>query len=97
VTNIVESRDLLDRYAVGLGCIKIQTAGKSGETGYEASLAGLSDWDRAHQLILTRLRAFRSGMAATAAEVEDIPGNAELLRAILVELKAIRASLAGKA
>ena len=96
VTNIVESRDLLDRYAVNLGSIRIQTAGKSGETGYEASLAGLSDWEEAHQTILARLRGFQGGMKATAAEMEEDSAGSGLLREILAELKAIRISLAEK-
>ncbi|MFH1314354.1 MAG: PH domain-containing protein [Candidatus Eisenbacteria bacterium] len=93
VTNIVEVRDLLDRHAVNLGAIKIQTAGKSGETGYEASLAGLGDWENVHQMVLDRLRGFRGAMKPTASETDADPGSAGLLGEMLDELRAIRASL----
>jgi membrane protein YdbS with pleckstrin-like domain len=95
VTNIVEARDLLDRYAVNLGNIKIQTAGKSGETGYEACLAGLSDWENVHQMVLDRLRGFHGAMKPTASEVDVGPGSEGLLRQIVSELQAIR-KLLGK-
>ena len=93
VTNIVEARDLLDRYAVDLGNIKIQTAGKSGETGYEACLAGLSDWESVHKTVLARLRGFRGAMKPTASETDAGPGSEGLLSEILGELRAIRTSL----
>jgi uncharacterized membrane protein YdbT with pleckstrin-like domain len=93
VTNIVETRDLLDRYAVNLGNIKIQTAGKSGETGYEACLAGLSDWGMVHKTVLDRLRGFRGAMKPTGSESDPDPGSVGLLREMLGELRAIRTSL----
>lgn len=96
VTNIVKARDLLDRYAVNLGSINIQTAGKSGETGYEASLEGLGDWEEAHRMVLERLRGFRGAMKPTAAEVEDSGESENLLRHMLEELKAIRAAVERK-
>jgi uncharacterized membrane protein YdbT with pleckstrin-like domain len=93
MTNIVEARDLLDRYAVNLGNIKIQTAGKSGETGYEACLAGLSDWENVHHMVLDRLRGFRGAMKPTGSEVDADTAPASLLREMLEELRAIRTSL----
>ncbi len=42
VTNIIESRDLIDGFLVNLGSIKIQTASKSGQSCYEVCLGGLS-------------------------------------------------------
>jgi membrane protein YdbS with pleckstrin-like domain len=60
ITNTVVKRDLFDRWIFGLGSVLIQTAGMSGTTGYEENLVGLTDWDAAHEQIVTRLRRFRA-------------------------------------
>jgi membrane protein YdbS with pleckstrin-like domain len=92
ITNIVEERDLIDRYWVNLGSVKIQTAGMSGQAGYEASLDGLEDWGAVNREIQDRLRAFRGPMAPTAAEVEP-GGEQRVFSEILRELRAIRRAL----
>lgn len=90
ITNIVEARDLIDRYWVGLGSIRIQTAGRSGETGYEASLDGLDDWGTINSDIQDRLRAFRGAMSPTAAGIEAPAGRDDVFGKMLAELRAIR-------
>ena len=93
ITNIVEARDLIDRYWFDLGSVRIQTAGMSGQAGYEASLDGLDDWGSVNTAIQERLRAFRGAMSPTAAEVETPAGGEEVLAEMLSELRAIRKAL----
>ncbi len=96
ITNIVEARDLIDRYWVNLGSVKVQTAGMSGTTGYEVSLDGLENWSGVNREIRQRLRAFRGAMVATAAEVDEPAGGEPLLGEILAEVRAIRNALEKK-
>jgi membrane protein YdbS with pleckstrin-like domain len=96
ITNIVEARDLIDRYGVDLGSIRVQTAGMSGTSGYEASLDGLDDWERVNSAIRDRLRSFRGAMSPTAAEAETPAGGEAVLADILSELKAIRDAIETK-
>jgi uncharacterized membrane protein YdbT with pleckstrin-like domain len=95
VTNITVKRDILDRWFFGLGSLHIQTAGMSGQSGAEEKLVGLTNVQEVYEMVVTELRRFRGGMAATAAGVEPGPLEAsdETLTAILGELKAIRQSL----
>jgi|GEM_PF-1927905 len=90
ITNIVEARDLIDRYCVGLGSVRIQTAGMSGQAGFEASLDGLTDWSGVNREVQDRLRAFRGAMSPTAADAEVPAGGEAVLEDMLKELKAIR-------
>jgi uncharacterized membrane protein YdbT with pleckstrin-like domain len=92
ITNIAEARDIIDRYWVNLGSVRIQTAGMSGTAGYEASLDGLEDWSRLNGELQERLRAFRGAMSPTAAEVEPSAGDATLSD-VVAELRAIRRAL----
>jgi uncharacterized membrane protein YdbT with pleckstrin-like domain len=93
VTNLTVKRGLLDRW-LGLGTLDIQTAGMSGTSSAEQSLAGLENAQEAYALVAAELRRFRGNMAPTAAEIEDeaVP-SAEVLRAILADVRAIREAL----
>ncbi len=93
ITNIVEARDLIDRFCLNLGSIRIQTAGMSGTAGYEASLDGLEDWSRVNREVQDKLRAFRGAMSPTAAEVEGEAAGGPVLADVLEELRAIRTAL----
>ena len=93
ITNIVEARDLIDRWCVKLGSIRVQTAGMSGAAGYEASLDGLEDWSQVNSDVRDRLRAFRGAMSPTAAEVEAPAAGEAVLADMLGELRAIRSAL----
>lgn len=92
VTNLTIKRGILDRWLFDLGTLNIQTAGMSGNTGAEESLAGLSDYDAVYNLVATELRRFRGAMAPTAAGQEDAPISLkpDALNAILSEVRAIR-------
>jgi len=97
VTNIVVNRGILDRF-FGLGTLKIQTAGMSGQTGAEESLVGLSNVQEVYDLVAAELRRFRAGMTPTGADVDPsqqtaVAAPAGELTAILAEIKAIRAAI----
>jgi membrane protein YdbS with pleckstrin-like domain len=91
VTNLKMSRGPLDRL-LGIGTLHIETAGKSGQTGPEASMVGLADVDAVYAQVATALHRFRGGIAPTQAEEERPALSAEdgVLTAILAELRAIR-------
>ncbi len=92
VTNVTINRGILDRTLFNMGTLNIQTAGMSGSTGAEESLVGLENVQEIYDSVVKKLRLFRGGMSPTTAEVEtaaDIP-SADVLNAILGELKAIR-------
>ncbi len=89
VTNLEVKRDPLDRM-LGIGTLKIQTAGMSGQSGAEESLVGLPSYQAVYEQVAAALRRFRGSIAPTQAEVETEPDGAKLLPAILGELRAIR-------
>lgn len=98
VTNLEVKRDPFDRI-LGIGTLKIQTAGMSGQTGAEESLVGLPDYTDVYEHVAVALRQFRGGMSPTQADVEPValqeglPVNGEVLPAMLAELQAIRRAL----
>lgn len=95
VTNLQVKRDIFDRWFFGLGTLNIQTAGMSGQTGAEESLAGLTDVQEVYKMVATELRRFRGGMAPTGTgEEPDLPdAPSGTLEAILGEVQAIRHKL----
>lgn len=96
VTNLEVTRGPFDRM-FGIGSLKIQTAGMSGQTGAEEKLEGLVDVQAIYEKVAGELRRFRSAMAPTQAGEEAAPapasGDGQLLAAILDELRALRAGL----
>jgi uncharacterized membrane protein YdbT with pleckstrin-like domain len=92
ITDLVIKRDILDRWLFGLGSLDVQTAGKSGQTGAEASLVGLANWDELHNDVLQRLRVYRIS-GGTGAEIEPTTthgADTELLQQILIEIRGLR-------
>jgi hypothetical protein len=86
VTNIQVARGPFDRL-FGIGTLKIQTAGMSGQSGAEESLVGLADVTSVYQEVAAALRRFRQAMPPTAAgEDESIGADGALLQ----EVHAIR-------
>lgn len=67
VTNLHLTRGPIDRL-LGLGTLKVETAGLSGQTTSEATLAGLQDYDGVHQLVREELRRYRRISGATTTE-----------------------------
>lgn len=98
VTNLTIKRGLFDRYLFNLGTLDIQTAGMSGSTGAEESLAGLTDVEAVYDVVVEELRRFRGAMGPTATELTGSPvsrppiskGTDLTVEAILNELQAIR-------
>jgi membrane protein YdbS with pleckstrin-like domain len=95
VTNLTVQRGPLDRWLFDLGTLKIQTAGMSGQTGAEESLAGLPNVQEVYETVAGELRRFRGGMAPTAADLDAAPDAAspDVLGAILAEVRSIRQAL----
>jgi membrane protein YdbS with pleckstrin-like domain len=101
VTNLKVTRGPFDRL-LGLGTLAIQTAGASGTTSAEESLAGLVNVQEIYDKVAGELRRFRRAMgptqseddeAVTARESGALVGGGDTLNAILDELRAIRARL----
>ena len=93
VTNIQVARGPFDRL-FGIGTLKIQTAGMSGQRGAEESLVGLEDVQSVYQEVAAALRRFRRAMPATAAgEEEEEPAD---LSSLLSDVRAIRRMLEKK-
>ena len=95
ITDLVVKRDLFDRWLFNMGSLEVQTAGKSAQTGPEVRLVGLTDWDEFREELVGKLRRYRAG-TGTGTEAESaVPtaGDADLLKAILTELRGIREDL----
>lgn len=92
ITNLTVQRGIFDRWLFNLGNLNVQTAGMSGATGAEESLVGLTNFQEVYELVSTRLRRYRGALAPTAAEDEREPRH-DAVRAILTELRAIRAAV----
>jgi len=86
ITDFMLERTLYDRW-LGIGSIKIQTAGQSqNQTGYEGKLSGLINWDDLHEKLRESLSENRvTGKIAKQAEEID----ADAMENILIELKKI--------
>lgn len=94
ITDFQLHRSLFDRF-LGIGAIRIQTAGQSQTgTGYEGQLAGLIDWDALHEQLRDKVKKLHPTTEALAvAEPVRQPLPADKLGAILDELRAIRRAL----
>jgi membrane protein YdbS with pleckstrin-like domain len=96
VTNIQVSRGPFDRL-LGIGTLKIQTAGMSGQSGAEESLVGLEDVTSVYQEVATALRRYRQAMPATGAGEEESFEKIEGNGALLEEVRSIRTLLEERA
>jgi len=89
VTDFVLYRDLFDRF-LGMGSIKVQTAGASGQSGFEGVLNGILDYEKVH----TNLR---EKLVSTQTSTESVKStnvsNETVLVDILSELKDINKKL----
>lgn len=77
VTNLEVKRDPFDRL-LGLGTLKVQTAGMSGQTGAEESLVGLPNYVEIYETVAATLRRFRQVMAPTQGGEEPLPTGADI-------------------
>jgi membrane protein YdbS with pleckstrin-like domain len=91
ITNVSLRRGPYDR-ALGIGSVKIETAGQmgaqSGTPSPELALDGLMDYEKIYHRILELVRRYRSGYALTTEiEKEPIEDTSFLLQKILFELQ----------
>ena len=94
ITDFALVRTLYDR-ALGIGSVKIQTAGQSSQSGslYEGSLSGLKDYESLHADLRSRIRKLHPG-SDTVTTVETPKQEAgSTLEEILREVREIRKSL----
>ena len=90
ITDFVLTRGLFDRL-LGIGTIKIQTAGQStSATGYEGTLSGLLDYEPLHADLREKLKSLHpiSESITTSESVKQ--SDDSVLVQILEELKEIR-------
>lgn len=91
VTDFVLERSLFDRF-LGIGTIKIQTAGQSSlESGYEGTLVGLLEYEKLHNELRDRMKAMHQPTGPTTTS--EAPAEGEVFAAMLTELRAIRNAL----
>jgi len=97
VTDFILERSLLDRF-LGIGSIKIQTAGQSpsSSTGYEGKLAGLLDYEALHDDLRKRIGKLHPVAEATTTEEPIHVSSETLLKQILAELKEIKKNTGAK-
>ena len=87
VTDFVLYRDILDRFW-GMGSIKVQTAGASGETGYEGVLSGLLNYESIHKDLRAKLINSQQINTNISSDINN-ENNDNVLLDILNELKDI--------
>ena len=94
VTNLKVTRGPIDRM-FGLGSLHVQTAGMSGQTGAEETLVGLADAQAVYEQVVAELHRFRGALGPTQAAEEPavLARDADLMAALLAEVRAIRARL----
>ena len=90
VTDFILHRDLLDRF-LGIGSIKVQTAGGSGQMGYEGILNGVLDYEDVHKNLRDKLVNIQTPNEVVAQNTST--SNDSILNDILKELKDINNKL----
>ena len=90
VTDFVLYRDLFDRF-LGLGSIKVQTAGASGESGFEGVLNGILDYKEVHKNLRDKLVSTQASVSNPS--VDSSSSDDMVLVDILAELKDINKKL----
>ena len=90
VTDFILHRDLMDRF-LGIGSIKVETAGNSGGKGFDGILEGLEDYDEIHKILRNKLN--ESQNPNQTYKNTDALENDSVLTDILLELKEINNKL----
>ncbi|MFX1565630.1 MAG: PH domain-containing protein [Promethearchaeota archaeon] len=91
ITNVSLRRGPFDR-VLGIGSVKIETAGQmgaqSGKPSPELALDGLVDYEKVNNQVLKLVRRYRAGYALTTeVEPTSITDSSPLLQKILIELQ----------
>ena len=91
VTDFVLYRDLFDRF-LGMGSIKVQTAGASGQSGFEGVLNGILDYEKVHTNLREKLVSTQTSTSNESVKNTNV-SNEMVLVDILAELKDINKKL----
>ena len=92
ITDFALQRTLFDRM-LGIGSIKIQTAGQShSPTGYEGKLGGLINFSEWHADLREKVKNLHPMSEAVTTSESSIISERDLLKQILTELKQIRSN-----
>lgn len=92
ITDFILQRSLYDRI-LGIGCIRIQTAGQSqAPSGYEGNMAGLIEYEKLHNELRERLRSLHPISESLTTQEPVHKSTEQILEQILQELRAIRKS-----
>ncbi len=93
VTNLHLTRGPIDRI-LGIGTLRVETAGYSGQSAPEARLVGLRDYDFVHNLVREQLRRYRAISGATTTEgappATTYLGSDDALAQVLAEVREIK-------
>jgi uncharacterized membrane protein YdbT with pleckstrin-like domain len=93
ITDFALVRTLYDR-VLGIGSIKIQTAGQShNPSGYEGKIGGLTDYEASQHDLRERLKVLHLGSGGVMPAEAISRLETELLSEILAELKEIRKTM----
>jgi len=82
---------LFDRF-LGIGSIKVQTAGASGQAGYEGILSGILDYEEVHKNLRIKLISNQTSTSNESVKNSRV-SNETVLTDILAELKDINKKL----
>jgi uncharacterized membrane protein YdbT with pleckstrin-like domain len=91
ITDFALVRTLYDRF-LGIGSIKIQTAGKhiSSSSQYEGNLAGLINYEQLHTDLRERVKKLHPVSGSVITRESEKPADTEVWQEMLKELKEIR-------
>lgn len=93
LTNITIYRGIADRL-LGLGTLKVHTAGYSGTSSAEVTIPGLVDYQEIHDQIVSMTKKLRPMTPKASIEEEEEEGSVfkdeQMLQAIFKELKEIK-------
>ncbi len=99
ITNVAIKRGPIER-RLGLATLHIHTAGYSQQTGAEATIVGLEEWEQVHAQMLERIHRLQKegasmvpALSGAAAPLEAANEVSVLLGEILAELRQLRADL----
>ncbi len=93
ITDFVLVRTLYDRM-LGIGSLKIQTAGQSTQpSGYEGKLGGLVEYEKWHSELRSRIQSLHPVAQSLATTEGGSSTDHDVLKQILAELKEIRKNL----
>lgn len=97
ITDFALVRTLYDRF-LGIGSIKIQTAGQHMSSGsrYEGSLPGLIDFENLHAELRDKIKSLHPSSGPLATSDTEVKPEGDLLHEILKELQQVNRNLAGK-